>query len=97
MNLIEPKKEQTGYADEQINPDTRRGRFIAHIADSSALSAGSHVHIIQLICITTLVTLLLSQGLGGLIGYYSLMNFKFRSGLEIRSCGNVNAARAIRH
>jgi len=44
-----------------------------------------------------LVMLLMSQGLRGMIEQYSLMNVKVRSCLEIHSCGNANAARAIRH
>jgi hypothetical protein len=39
------------YADEQINPDTRRSRFIALTADSSAFGAGSHVFTLQVMCI----------------------------------------------
>src|SRR2546428_6253347 len=39
------------YADSHHTSDTRRCRFIAHTADSSALGAGSHVRIRELMFI----------------------------------------------
>ena len=43
QNIAQPPTDVQDNGDEQIHPDSRRGRCIAPIADVSALSGGSSI------------------------------------------------------